>query len=95
MRGTSALVAAALALAGIAAGAAHADPQVGNGNVEQNGTGTARNNGVGSISISTVNGVTTVMVDGKQVFGEEAERYIAEAKARSQAIRENIDRWHR
>ena len=45
-------------------------------------------NGNSSITVTTVNGVTTVVVNGRQVFGAEAEKYIAEAKARAKAARE-------
>ena len=82
----SACAAALLAMSIATAATACADDpnQVGNGNVEQNGGGIAEGNGANSISVTTINGVTTVMVDGRQVFGAEAARYINAAKARSQ-----------
>ncbi len=46
------------------------------------------NNGNSSISVTTINGVTTVVVNGRQVYGAEADKYIAEAKARTEAARE-------
>jgi hypothetical protein len=57
-------------LAAASATACADDSQVGNG---LGGDGTSGNH---SVLVQTVNGVTTVVVDGKMLTGEEAEQYI-------------------
>lgn len=81
------LVAAALAAALAVAGAAtaHAD-QIGNGNTTTNGVDDrSATNGNHSVLVSTVNGVTTVIVDGEQLYGDDAQPYIDAAKAKLRA----------
>jgi hypothetical protein len=80
----AAAMAAALAIAGAATAYAD-DGQVGNGNVRQNGVdqGPSSTNGNHSVLVQTVNGVTTVIVDGVQLYGDEAQPYIDAARNRA------------
>lgn len=76
--------AAAIAAAIIAATLtpAHADgPQVGNGNTRINGVDVNNGtNGNHSVLVQTVDGVTTVIVDGVELHGAEAQPYIDAAR---------------
>lgn len=74
----SAVVTTAIATATVAG----AEEQIGNGNTTQTGGGTSFNNGNHSVSVSIVNGVATVIVDGVQLYGDEAQPYIDAARSK-------------
>lgn len=46
-------------------------------------------NGNHSVNVSIVNGVATVVVDGRQLYGDEAQPYIDAAEAKSKAARDS------
>ena len=76
-------LAVSAALLAASAATACADPQVGNGNHSVNGVDvTSPSNGNHSVLVQTVDGVTTVIVDGQQLYGADAQPYIDAARAK-------------
>ena len=76
-------LAVSTALLAISTACAHADPQVGNGNTSSNGVDVVSpSNGNHSVMVQTIDGVTTVIVDGRELHGAEAQPYIDAAKAK-------------